>query len=148
MAKEVIRTKLNISLPNDVIVAAYRIGKKENDQAPDKRKILVRFTNKQKNYLISAAKTTKPVDIFVSENLTLNRQKIAYALRQAKNKFPSIVSGTNTMNRIPYVWIKPIGRATGGSYIRHKIVPHATLKKFYYDTLSTPLDEVVNDFSD
>ena len=46
VAKEVIRTKLNISLPNDGIVAAYRIGKKENDQTTNKRKVLVRFTKK------------------------------------------------------------------------------------------------------
>ena len=63
VVKEVIRTKLNISLSNDVIVAAYSIGKKDNDQAPDNRKILECFTNKQqKNDLISAARTAKPDD--------------------------------------------------------------------------------------
>ena len=86
--KEVIRTKLKISLPNDVFVAAYRIGKKEND-APDNTKILVRFTDKQqKNDLISAARTAKLDDLFVSENLTPTRQKIAYALRQANKEVP------------------------------------------------------------
>ena len=149
MAEDVIRTKLSISLDDDDIVAAYRLGKKVTDNTPDKRKILVRFTKKlQKNDLISAAKTAKPDDLFVSENLTPTRQKIAYALRQAKKNFPNIVSGTNTMNGVPYVWIKPTGRATGGASTRHKIVSHATLKRFYSDTLDTPLEEVVNDFSE
>ena len=149
VAKDVIRTKLSINLHDDDIVAAYRIGKKVNDNTPDKRKILVRLTKKlQKNDLISAAKTAKPDDLFVSENLTPTRQKIAYALRQAKKNFPNIVSGTNTMNGVPYVWIKPTGRATGGASTRHKIVSHATLKRFYSDTLDTPLEEVVNDFSE
>ena len=107
------------------------------------------FTNnQQKNDLISAAKTAKPDDLFLSENLTPTRQKIAYALSQAKKNFPSIVSGTNTMKGVPYVWIKPTGRATSGSSTRHKIVSHSTLKRFYNYTLGTPLDEVVNDFSD
>ena len=48
VATEVIKTKLNISLPNNVIVAAYRLGKKDNEQTRDNRKIIVRFTNKQK----------------------------------------------------------------------------------------------------
>ena len=86
--------------------------------------------------------------IFVSENLTPKRQKITYALRQAKKNFPSIVSGSNTMNGVPYVWIKPTGRATGGSSTRHKLVCHATLKRFYNETLGTQLEQAVNDFSD
>ena len=84
----------------------------------------------------------------MSENLTPTRQKIAYALRQPGKNFPSIVSDTNTVNGVPYVWIKPTGRATGGASTRHKIVSHATLKRFYNETLDTPLEEVVNDFSD
>ena len=36
VAKEVVMTKLSISLPDDVIVAAQRIGKKVNDNTPDK----------------------------------------------------------------------------------------------------------------
>ena len=87
-------------------------------------------------------------DLFVSENLTPTRQKIAYALRQAKKNFPSIVSGTNTMNGVHCVWIKPTGRSTGGSSTRHKIVSHATLKRLYNDTLGSPLEDVVDDFSD
>ena len=59
--------------------------------------------------------------------------------RQNEKKIPSIVSGTYTQNGDPYVWIKPTGRATGGSSTRHKIVSHAML--------GTPLDQVVNDFS-
>ena len=124
------------------------LEKKKND-APDNRKILVCFTIKQqKNDLISAARTTKPDDLFVSENLTPTRKKIAYVLRRAKNKFPSIVSGTNTMNGGPFVWIKPTGRATGDSTTRHKIVSHVTLKFFYDESLGTSIEQVVNDFSD
>ena len=48
------------------------------------------------------------------------------------------------MNGVPYVW----GRAIGGASTRHKIVSHSTLKKLYIDTLSTPLEEVVNEFPD
>ena len=146
VAKEVIRTKLKISLLNDVSVVAYRIGKKENDLALDNRKIHVRFTNKQqKNGLFSAAKTAQANDLFVSKNLTTTRQKIPSAIRRAKKKFPSIVTGTYTMSGGLYVWIKHTGRATGGTNIRHKIMSHAMLKRFYNDT---PLDQVVNDFSD
>ena len=74
------------------------------------------FTKKQqKNDRQSAAKTAKPDDLFVSENLTPTRQKIVYSLRQDKKNFPSIVSGTSIMNGVPYVWIKPTGRTTGGA---------------------------------
>ena len=54
----------------------------------DNRKILVRFTNEQKNDLVSASKTANPEDLFVSENLTPLRKKKTYALRQANKKFP------------------------------------------------------------
>ena len=84
----------------------------------------------------------------MSENLTPTLQKIAYTLKQAKKKFPSIVPGTYTQNESPYVWIKAAGQVTGGSSTWHKIVSHAMLKRFYNDTLDTPLDQVVNDFSD
>ena len=52
------------------------------------------------------------------------------------------------MNGVPYVWIKPTNRATGGSSTRHKILSHAPPGRVYNDTLGTPLDEVVNNFSD
>ena len=147
-ALEVIRTKLNISLPIDVIVAAYRIGKKV-DQAPDNRNVLIRFTNKlQRTDLITAAETVKSDDLFVSESLTPTRKKIANALRQAKKKFPSNVSGTYTQNGVPYVWIEPTGLATGGISTQHKIASRAMLNMFYTDTSGTPLDRVVNEFSD
>ena len=78
-------------------------------------KILVRLTNKQhRNYLVFAAKTAKPDDLCVSENLTPLRQKMAYSLWQVKKKFPSIISGTYTQNETPYVWVKPTGRSIGG----------------------------------
>ena len=50
------------------------------------------------------------------------------------------------VNGVPYVWIKPTGRSTGGASTRHKIVSYVTLRRFYSDTLDTPLQEVVNDF--
>ena len=68
VATEVIRTKLSINLDNDVIVAAYRLGKKDNEQDCGNRKNFVRFTNKQQNNdLFSAAKNAKPDDLFVSK---------------------------------------------------------------------------------
>ena len=82
-----------------------------------------------------------PDDLFVSESLTPLRQKIAYSLRQAKKNFSDIISGTYTQNGAT-------GRSAGGSSTRHKIVTHAVLKRFFSDTLGTPLEEVVNDFSD
>ena len=149
VAKEVIMTKLIISLHNDVIVAAYTKGKKENDQAPDNKKILVRFTKwQQKKNLISATKTAKPNDLFVSENLTPTRQNIVYVLRKTKKRFPSIVPGIYTQNGVPYVWIKPTGQATGGKNTRHETVSHAMPKRFYNDTSGTSIDRVVSDFSD
>ena len=71
-----------------------------------------------------------------------------HTLRQAKKKFPDIISGTYTQNGAPYVWVKPTGRSAAGSSTRHKIVTHAVLKRFFSDTLGTPLEEVINDFSD
>ena len=86
--------------------------------------------------------------MFVSENLTPLRQKVAYSLRQTKKKFSDTISSTYTQNGAPYVWVKPTGRSTGGSGTCHKIVTHAMLKRFFNDTLGTPLEEVVNDFYD
>ena len=49
VTKEFISSKLKISLPNEVIAAANRIGKKENDKARGNWKIPVRSKNKQQN---------------------------------------------------------------------------------------------------
>ena len=107
------------------------------DQFTDNKKNLVRFTIKQqKSDLITPAKAAKPDDLFVSENLTAARQKIVHALRQAKKKFPSVVSGTYTQNGVPYVWIERTGQATAWP---HKIASRAMLISLYTDTLGTPL---------
>ena len=111
--------------------------KKESSQAPDNRKILARFTNKQQKTISS-------------QQLKPHSKKTKYCLSTwARQKnFPNIVSGTNTMNGIPYVWIKPTGRAIGGSSTRPETLSLATLKKFYNDTLDIQIEHEVNDISD
>ena len=96
-----------VSSPNEISVA-HRLGPKPNSQRPDKRDIIVKFCRRDaKMNIISAARRVKPVDFFVNESLTPQRQTITFVLRKAKREFPEKISGYSTLDGSVSVWVKP-----------------------------------------
>ena len=108
VVKEVVSKHLRyIIQPTDISVV-HRLGKKPISQKPDRRNIIIKFCRRNtKMDLLAAARKMKPQDVFLNESLTPQRQNISYALRKAKREFPSIISGTSTIDGRVFVWVKP-----------------------------------------
>ena len=102
------KNKLSVTFKPTDIVKSQRIGKKPISQAIDKRSLLVKLSgNELKNDLLAACRAVKPNNFYISENIIRKRSTILYKIRQAKKKFPKIISGCNTINMKVYAWIKP-----------------------------------------
>ena len=108
IVRDVVKSKLNVIISNSDISVAHRIGKKPASQAPDKRGIIVKLCRRDlKHDLLTAVRSTKPSKFYINENLTPKRSTLLYALRQAKKKFPSVVSGCNSRDGKVFVYVKP-----------------------------------------
>ena len=108
-----IKDKLKVIIKSPEIVSATRIGSRPNSQRPNRRPIkIVLQDNEVKNSILSACKTAKPENLYFNEDLTPKRRSFLYCLRQAKGKFPSLISGTMTRDNKVYVFVKPTGIVT------------------------------------
>lgn len=110
----VAKDKLKLEISPSDISTAHRFGKKPVTQAPDRRSILVKLCRRDlKHDLRYACKQLKP-KLYVNESLTPMRSTIMYALRQAKRKFPSVVSGCSSFDGKVCAWLKTSDSATMG----------------------------------
>ena len=108
VVRSLVKSKVNLVIKPSDISVAHRIGKKPANQAPDKRSLIVKFCRRDlKNDILQACRTSKPQNLFVNESLTPTRSTALYGLRQAKKKFPQVISGCNSMDGNAIVWIKP-----------------------------------------
>ena len=146
---DTVREKLQINLdPNDISVA-HRYGAKNASQRPDNRGIIIKLCRRDtKVALVSASRNLKPSDLFINECLTPLRQTIAYVLRKAKREFPTIISGTSTLDGKNFVWVKPPNSAAAGAKdFRHGINSHARLVEFCKKTLDRPLNHFITEWN-
>ena len=107
MVRQIAKDKLNYIVAASDISVAHRLGPKSTSQRPDRRKIIVKFCRRNlKVDLFAAARRVKPVNLFVNECLTAQRQSIFFALRKARKEFPNIVSGCSTIDGRVFAWLK------------------------------------------
>ena len=115
-ACDALKTALNISLPPGDILSTRRLGPMPNSQGTDKRSLLVRVREHQvKVDIIRACKSVRPNNLYINDNLTTNRSRILYALRQAKRRKTDILTGCGSMDGRVFAWIKsatPQGRGS------------------------------------
>ena len=105
--KEIVKTKLHINMGDSDISTAHRMGKRMNNQRPDKRSIIIKLRRRdQKAGILHACRQFKP-DFYVNESLSPTRSTIMYALRKARKQFPRIISGCNSINGRVFVWLRP-----------------------------------------
>ena len=59
-----------------------------------------------KRDILLACRTYKPRNLYVNDNLTPNRSKILYALRQIKRRQPGLLTGCGSVNSRVFAWYK------------------------------------------
>ena len=101
-----------------------------------------------KNDLLVACRQCKPNDFYISENLIPKRNNIMYRLRQAKKRYPHIVSGCSTKDMRVYAWIKPSDpHATNARNSRMAMNTLQKWEKFCRDVLKTEPGSFLNNSS-
>ena len=108
LVRKLFKDKVNVNLKPTDISLAHRVGKKPVTQAPDKRSFMVKLCKRElKSDLLQSCRTVKPQNIFVNESLTQTRSTALFGLRQAKRKFPNLISGCGSREGKVIAWVKP-----------------------------------------
>ena len=128
VAISVLRTHLQYELRQQQVETAYRIGRLPESGSPDKRKIILKLSDKNiKRDLFGAYKTMKVQDLYINEELTPEVNHLYYQLRQLKKMNPSSFDRLFTRDGI----IKARKSPTGKMY---SIVTQEQLDIFKRDT--------------
>ena len=133
------RQHLNLSIPENEISIAHRLGSRNSD----KLSIIVKFCRRStKGDVMAAARRMKVQGLFINECLTPTQRKIGFVLRQAKKEFPSIVSGSTTFDGKHHVWVKPPNpNARGARDSKQIISTFERLENFCLKTLKKPASD-------
>lgn len=135
--------KLGLTFDACDVSTAHRLGKRNNPESPDKRGIIVKFCRRDiSKRLFSAARTKRPVNLYINESLTPTRRKILYALRQIKKAHPNIVSGCTSQDGKVFVYTKPSANSPPEAQnLKTPINSNDQLISFCRDFIKRPLDE-------
>ena len=143
-SRAVIASKLKVNVPLEELSSAYRIGKRNPSQAPDKRNILLSFKSSQvKTDVIKAARSIKPSVLFINESLTPSLATVLYGLRRAKRRFPERVTGCGSLDGRVYVWVRRSDHGDGN--MRIFINSSSKFDEFCKNTLGLCSTEIFND---
>lgn len=105
---DLFRGALNYELTRAVLLAAYRVGTKPQDQSPDRRKILVKLANSEvKRDLMAAFRTAKPANLYGNDDLTPAKASLLYKMRQVKVKRSDKVVGCGSRDSKLFMLLKP-----------------------------------------
>ena len=107
VVSNLLREKVQYQLSNERIASTYRIDGKSKDRPTGGKRILVKLKSlEDKRDIIRAAKRVKPSQLYINENLTQERSRILFALRQARRKFTETVSGCESRDGKIFVYVK------------------------------------------
>ena len=105
---DLIKMSLRVEVPQSSLVRVHRIGVKSHTQGPDKRNILVRFTDSvTRNDILASCRKAKPADLYANEDLIPTRASILFALRQARRKFSHKVTGCGSIDGRVFLFLRP-----------------------------------------
>ena len=140
LVRKILADNLGLTMSATEISVSHRLGSASNSQRPDRRKIIVKFCRRDmKIDVVSAARRVKPVDFYVNESLTPQRQSTMFALRNIKRKHPTIISGTTTIDGSVFAWVKPPNpHVPGARDVRHKVNTLQKLQVFCDNYLQKP----------
>lgn len=132
---------INVSISNQDISTAHRLGKRPVRQETDKRPIIVKFCRRDiKMDILRACKSQRP-KFFVNESLTPTRSSILWALRRMKRTHSNIISGCNSENGRVCAWI----RKQGGDQrdIKKYINTYEQIKHFSETVIGEPIEKYI-----
>lgn len=142
------KTRVNIDI-NDISIA-HRIGRKPNN-APDKRGIIFKLCRRDLvQRIFTACRQSRP-PFYVNCSLTPTRNKVFYALRQLKRKFPAILQGCRAQNGDVVAFLAHLDPSSSSSQestgihqgTRKRIInSRDQLIKFASEVLKTNLDDL------
>ena len=158
IVQEVVKNELRIELPCSAISTAHRLGKKPENQQPDKRSIIVKLCQRDtKRQLMAACKTqnrtsvdnrtqNNPPRLFINESLTPIRRTIYHTLRRLKNSHPDLVCGCSTFDGRVYAYTRTNSpqTSTRNRDRRHLINNHEALKEFCNEFVKLPLESFLD----
>ena len=108
VASELIKNTLKINIKPEEISTAHRMGKKPVNQAPDRRKVIIKLCRRDlKKDILFACKNIKP-GFYANESLTPIRNTILFGLRNMR-KDPTasaIVKGASSYDGRVFAWVK------------------------------------------
>ena len=136
------RRSYNLRCLATKITLRIELAKKNIDQTPDRRSIIVKFCRRDcKRSVISASRKTKDSGIFVNECLTPVRKSIFNALLAMKRSHPDLVKGCATFDGRVFAFTKPAPFSPAPARDqRHLISSFDGLRKFCCEYVKKPLD--------
>ena len=146
---DLLKRKLKVKVNAKDIMQACRIGKRRETQAADKRGLLVTLTSPElRKDVFDACKKVRPDNIFINENLIPKRSSILYVLRQAKKKFPDLISGCSSSGMSVFAWVKPPRPdVKGARNIRTRVNTPHKLREFCENVFKCQITDVIDDVS-
>ena len=81
-------TQLGLAVKNDDVSISHRLGKKPTGE--DKRSIIFKLCRREmKAQIIEICKRKRPENLYINESVSPTRSSIMYALRKARQEFPT-----------------------------------------------------------
>ena len=106
VVQKLLKDVLHIELKKEEISVTHRLGRKPA-QGPDTRSITAKFCRRDtKRDILIACRSQKPRVLYINESLTKLRQKISLALRKAKRKTSSPITGITTYDGRIFTWVQ------------------------------------------
>ena len=132
VTQNLIKNKLKLSINENDIFSAHRIGRPPTTQKPDKRNILVKMRSEYNvQDIVKSSKKIKPNNVFFSENLISKRYGFLTVLRKLKRTHPDKISGSSSIRGKIYVWLPPPRSDTPNSRHGRKLInSSAQLEEF------------------
>ena len=147
VVREIIRENFHINVNSSDINTSHRIGAKPQNQAPDKRSLIIKFCRRDlKREIITASKRTKNGAVFVNENLTPARRTIFKTLRTMKREHPDLVKGVSVFEGRVFAYTKSVSGGPNARDRKHMINSFDILSEFCTEFVKKPLDNFLNSF--
>ena len=148
VTQNLIRENLKVSVPENEISVAHRLGSNVNNQNSNKRSIIVKFCRRNtKSDVLSSARKMRIENLYINECLTSTQRMIGFVLRKAKRDHPDIISGSTTFEGKYFVWTKPPNtNSPGARDNKHNVGSIYKLEKFLAQNLNKEISHYVPNY--
>ena len=146
ISEDFLKRTLKINLPENSIQRAARIGKKPtNSTSADRRSIILTLSSHELvQDTIRTAKTVKPQNVYLNENLTPTKHKIMQILRKSRRIYGNKISGCSSRHGRVSVWLKPPHpHVEGAQNLRMNINSYGELTDFCTRVLEVSLESLI-----